>query len=170
MDEIVNLLHESNESSPVEENDITERLAAVAAGGCAKKYFGKPYTVQEIENLEEKERKKLYARYEAKLGHEMIKSLGSSVVSILIRAFDYGLNELNCEIDDESELQNDLEQDPFLSTALSSLLCEIYYKYGNYLAPVSAALIAVKHIKGKNVIDNIEDDGTRKGSNTDSGE
>ena len=52
-------------------------LSAVVAGGNSKKYFGKEYTITEIENLSVNERDKLYSRYEAKLGREIISSLGS---------------------------------------------------------------------------------------------
>lgn len=151
MDEIVQLLNDPSESGDELQDGATERLAAVAAGGCAKKYLGKDYSSEEIEKMDENEIKKLYRRYEARLGHDMVKSLGSSIVCVLIRALKHGLTDLKWEIDSEDALQKDLEQDPFLSTALSGMLCEIYYKYGNYLAPVSAALITTKHIKEKDV-------------------
>ena len=158
MEDIVKLLHESDTT---QEDD---RLAAVAAGGCSKKYFGKHYSVEEIEKLDDKERKKLYARYETILGREMIKCLGSSVVNILVKTLGYGLDGLDCELDNEHELQKDLEEDPFLSTAVSGLLCDLYYKYGNYLAPLSAALITLKHVKYKNISNYIDGSGNESAS------
>ena len=51
------------------------------------------------------------------------------------------------DLDDEEDLITDLEKDPFISTALSSCLCEVYHKYGKLLAPVTAGLISAKHFK-----------------------
>ena len=53
-----------------------ERLATIAAGGQAKQYLGKAWTVEEIDSLGEDEVIKLYARYEARLGAAMTKRLG----------------------------------------------------------------------------------------------
>ena len=39
----------------------------------------------------------------------------------------------------------DLEEDPFVSSALSSACCELYFHYGMFLAPLTAALMTAKH-------------------------
>ena len=60
---------------PTQENKMKERLVHVVASGKSKDYFGKPYSTNEIENLDEKELTKLYARYEAVLGGLITKTL-----------------------------------------------------------------------------------------------
>ena len=39
----------------------------------------------------------------------------------------------------------DLEGDPFVGHALSSATCELYHRYGMFLAPLTAALTTLKH-------------------------
>ena len=65
----------------------------------------------------------------------MISSLGSSIVSLYARALGSSFNlvdvmEYEFTIDNEDDLITDLEKDPFICSALSSVLCEVYYKYG----------------------------------------
>jgi len=52
-----------------------DRLSAIAAGGQTKSYLGKALTSDQIESLDDDEVEKLYARYEAKLGAVMTKTL-----------------------------------------------------------------------------------------------
>ena len=54
------------------------------------------------------------------------------------------------------KLLEDLEENPFINHALTSICCELYNKYGMYLAPFTAMLTTAKHIyfnKNKNAID-----------------
>ena len=66
-----------------------ERLAALVAGGQAKQYglvvHGKALTADQIDALDNSEIEKLYARYEARLGAAMTKTLGSAALQILCR-------------------------------------------------------------------------------------
>ena len=39
----------------------------------------------------------------------------------------------------------ELEADPFVRLALSSATCELYHRYGMFLAPLTAALTTIKH-------------------------
>ena len=39
----------------------------------------------------------------------------------------------------------DLKGDPFVGHALSSATCELYHRYGMFLAPLTAALTTIKH-------------------------
>ena len=57
-----------------------ERLAALVGGGQAKQYLGKAFTVDQIDALDDAEIVKLYARYEARLGAAMTKTLGSAAL------------------------------------------------------------------------------------------
>ena len=69
----------------------------------------------------------------------MISSLGSSIVSLYARALGSSFNlvdvmEYEFTIDNEDDLITDLEKDPFICSALSSVLCEVYYKYGIFFS------------------------------------
>ena len=57
-----------------------ERLATIAAGGQARQYLGKAWTVEEIDALGDDEVGRLYARYEARLGACMTKTLGQAAL------------------------------------------------------------------------------------------
>ena len=69
-------------------------------------------------------------------------------------------------IDSEDDLITDLAKDPFISTALSSCLCEVYYKYGSFLVPITGALISAKHLKIKDYCLHNKYDGTRENTTT----
>ena len=63
-----------------------ERLASVAAGGQVGRYgllvHGKALTASHIEKLDDSGIERLYARYEARLGTAMTKTLGSTAPQI----------------------------------------------------------------------------------------
>ena len=42
-------------------------------------------------------------------------------------------------------LSEDLEFDPFLSSALQSFTCELYCRFGSFVAPLSVGLITSRH-------------------------
>ena len=59
--------------------------------------------------------------------------------------------------ENQFSLLNDLESDPFVEHALSSATCELYHRYGMYLAPLTAMLTTVKHCQfNKQNIEDIE--------------
>ncbi|MEW8332699.1 MAG: hypothetical protein AB2692_17325 [Candidatus Thiodiazotropha sp.] len=125
-----------------------ERLAALVAGGQAGQYGlvvrGKAFTADQIDALDNTEIEKLYARYEARLGAVMTKTLGSAALQLYA-----GLASMFLPIPAESQpgLIADLEGDPFVGHALSSATCELYHRYGMYLAPLTAALTTMKHCR-----------------------
>ena len=43
------------------------------------------------------------------------------------------------------DLSTDLENDPFLNTALQRFTCDLYYLFGALLAPISVSIITGKH-------------------------
>ena len=43
------------------------------------------------------------------------------------------------------DLSDDLECDPFLNTAMQRFTCDLYYRFGALLAPVSVGIITGKH-------------------------
>ena len=127
-------------------NEHKERLASLVAGGHSLQYLGKAYTVEQIESLSDENIDKLYARYEAKLGAAMTKSLGKAALqfySEIARMF------LPIPIEKQPALVADLEADPFVENALSSVTCELYHRYGMFLAPFTAVLTTMKYCEFK---------------------
>ena len=100
---------------------------------------------------------KLYCRYEAKLGASMTKTLGNSFINLYVMGVSKYFNVVS-----PPKLLEDQEEDPFINHAVTSVCCELYYKYGMYLAPFTAMLTTAKHInlnKNKNVIDKNKEPG-----------
>ena len=48
-------------------------------------------------------------------------------------------------ISDHDPLSEDLENDPFLNSALQRATCELYYRFGSFLAPLSIGIITSRH-------------------------
>ena len=57
-------------------------------------------------------------------------------------------------------LTADLEGDPFVDHTLSSVTCELYHRYGMFLAPLTPTLTTIKHCQfGHRCPAVIKDDG-----------
>ena len=54
----------------------------------------------------------------------------------------------------QPKLIEELEEDPFINHALTSVCCELFYKYGMYLAPFTAMQTTARHINFNKFIDN----------------
>ena len=106
-----------------------ERPAAFAAGGQAKQYglvvHGKAFTADQIDALDNTEIEKLYARYEAKLGAAMTKTLGSAALQLYV-----GVASLILPIPVENQhgLIADHEGDPLVGHA-QAVLRELYHHH-----------------------------------------
>ena len=48
-------------------------------------------------------------------------------------------------INNQDALSEDLENDPFLNSALQRFTCELYYRFGSLLAPLSVGIITSRH-------------------------
>ena len=48
-------------------------------------------------------------------------------------------------ITNQEALSEDLENDPFLNSALQRITCELYYRFGSFLAPLSVGIITSRH-------------------------
>ena len=48
-------------------------------------------------------------------------------------------------ISNQDVLSEDLETDPLLNSALQRFTCELYYRFGSFLAPLSVGLITSRH-------------------------
>ena len=48
-------------------------------------------------------------------------------------------------ISNQDALSKDLENDPFLNSALQRFTCELYYRFHLFLAPLSIGIITSRH-------------------------
>ena len=108
--------------------------------GSSKMYLGKEYTEQQINEMDCNNVNTLLNRYESLLSAQMTKSLGKSVINLY--------SNVVCSVPgvgNQQELSDDLECDPFLNTAMQRFTCNLYYRFGALLAPVSVGTITGKH-------------------------
>ena len=106
----------------------------------SKLYLGKVYTEEQLAKLSEEEVEKLFNNYEAKLMGQMVKSLGKSIINMYSMGACSALGITNQEA-----LSKDLDNDPFLNSALQRFTCELYYRFGLFLAPLSVGIITSRH-------------------------
>ena len=55
-------------------------------------------------------------------------------------------------VGNQQELSTNLESDLFLNTALQRFTCNLYYRFGALLAPVSVGIITGKHYAKNSII------------------
>ena len=48
-------------------------------------------------------------------------------------------------ITNQDALSEDFENDPFLNSAPQRFTCELYYRFGSFLAPLSVGIITGRH-------------------------
>ena len=106
----------------------------------SKLYLDKVYTEEQLAKLNEEEVEKLFNNYEAKLSGQMVKSLGKSIINMYSTGACSALGIRNQEA-----LSEDLETDPFLNSALQRFTCELDYRFGSFLAPLSVGIITSRH-------------------------
>ena len=134
----------------LEDNDVRdkrERLVACVLSGNSKMYLGKEYTEEQINKMDYNNINTLLNRYESVLSAQMTKSLGKSVINLY--------SNIACSVlgmGNQQELSTDLECDPFLNTAMQRFTCDLFYRFGALLAPVSVG----KHY-AKNSITKLND-------------
>ena len=83
---------------------------------------------------------KLFNNYEAKLSGQMVKSLGHSIINMYSMGPCAALG-----ISNQDALSEDQESDPFLNSALQRFTCELYYRFGSFLAHFSVGLVTGRH-------------------------
>ena len=106
----------------------------------SKLYLGKVYTEEQLTKLNEEEVEKVFNNYEAKLSGQMVKSLRKSIINMYSMGACSALGMTNQEA-----LSKDLENDPFLNSALQRFTCDLYYRFGSFLAPLSVEIITSRH-------------------------
>ena len=103
----------------------------------SKLYLGKVYIEEQLAKLSEEEVEKLFNNYEAKLSGQMVKSLRHSIINMYSMGACSALGITN-----QDALSEDLENDPFLNSALQRFTCELYYRFGSFL---SIGIIMSRH-------------------------
>ena len=129
-----------NEVEDSDVRDKRERLVACVLSGNSKMYLGKEYTEEQINEMDCNNINTLLNRYESVLSAQMTKSLGKSVINLY---FNLACSMLG--VDNQQNLSNDLECDPFLNTAMQRFTCDLYYRFGALLAPLSVGIITGMH-------------------------
>ena len=103
-----------------------QKLLECVLTGNSKLYPGKVYTEKKIKELNDEEVEKLFNNYEAKLSGQMVKSLGKLIIN------RYSLGACAASgISNQDALNEDLESDPFLNSALQRFTCGHYLSERN---------------------------------------
>ena len=70
----------------------------------------------------------------------MVKSLGKSIINM------YSIGACSVlGITNQDVLSEDLENDPFQKSALQRFTCELYYRFGSFLAPLRVGINMSRH-------------------------
>ena len=133
-----NLIFSSYETP--QSNKKRQKLLECVLTGNSNLYLGKTYTEDQINKLSNEEVDKLFNNYEAKLSGQMVKSLGHSIINMYSMGVCAALG-----ISNQNALSEDLESDPFLNSVLQRFTCELCYRFGSLLAPLSVGLIMSRH-------------------------
>ena len=97
----------------------------------SKLYLGRVYTEEQLAKLSEEEVEKRFNNYEI---------LGKSIINMYLMGACSVLGITN-----QDALSEDLENDPFLNSALQRFTCELYYRFSSFLAPLSVGIITSRH-------------------------
>ena len=116
---------------PAQSDTKHQKLLECILTGNSKLYLGKADTEDQLKKLSKEEVEKLFNNYEAKLSGQMVKSLGRSVINMYSMGACAALGITN-----QDALSEDLENDPFLNSALQRFTCELYKRFGLFLAPL----------------------------------
>ena len=125
---------------PPQSDSKRQKLLERILTGNSKLYLGKVYTEEQLAKLNEEEVEKLFNNYQAKLSGQTVRSLGCSIINMYLMGACAVLGITN-----RDALSEDLENDPFLNSALQRFTCELYYRFGSFLAPLSAGIIMSRH-------------------------
>lgn len=115
---------------------------AQISGGNRFSFKRKNVTPELVDAMDDAEMAELNARMEARLGAAMSKSLGSSIIRLYTSVVSTLLSVSPEEI---PSLTKELEEDPLIRNCLQTTCCELYHRFGRYLAPLAAAAITAKH-------------------------
>ena len=117
-----------------------QKLLKCVLTGNSKLYLGKVYTEDQINKFSDEEVDKIFNNYEAKLSDQMVKPPGKLIINMYSIGACAALG-----ISNQDALSEDLENDPFLNSALQGFTCELYYRFSSFLAPLSVRIITSRH-------------------------
>ena len=126
--------------------NLREHLVGIAMAGKSKEYLGKNISSDEIERLDQKELRKLYARYEICMGGLVTKSMKSHIITAYTKIVGSFLPK-NLVIANHDALEESLNKGPFIDLALSKWTCGLYHKFGHMIGPIEAVLLTSNHIQ-----------------------
>ena len=87
------------------------------------------------------------SNYKTKLLGQTVGSLGKSIIRMYLIGACTTLGMSN-----QDTLSEDLESDPFLNSTLQRFMCELYYRFGSVLAPLSVGPITSRHYLSEQTI------------------
>ena len=125
---------------PPQSDSKRQKLVECVLTGNSKLYLGKVYTEERVNEISNEEVDKLFNNYKGKLSGQMVKSLRKSIINMYSMGACAALG-----ISNQDALSEALENDPFLNSALQRFTCELYYRFGSFLAPLSVGLITSRH-------------------------
>ena len=125
---------------PHSQKQKKQKLLECILTGNSKLYLGKVYIEEQINKLSAEEVDKLFSNYEAKLSGQMAKSLGKSIINMYSMGASAAIG-----ISNQDALSENLENNPFLNSALQRFTCELYYRFSSFLAPLSVGLTTSRH-------------------------
>ena len=103
---------------PPQSDSERHKLLRCVLTGNSKLYLGKVHTEDQLKKLNDEEVEKLFNNYEAKLSGQTVKSLGRSIINM------YSMGACTVlGISNQDALSEDLENDPFLNSALQRFTC-----------------------------------------------
>ena len=139
---IGNLGYESPQSLPVGALPDTKRKNSSNAFSpeIASYIWARPTQKISLPNLVKKKWKNFLIIMELSFSGQMVKSLGHSMINMHSMGACAVLG-----ISNQDALSEDLEKDPFLNSALQRATCELYYRFGSFLAPLSIGIIMSRH-------------------------
>ena len=117
-----------------------QKLLECVLTGNSNLSLGKVYTEEQLAKLSEEDVEQLYNNYEAKLSGQMVRSLWRSIINMYSMGACAALG-----ISNQEALREDLENDPFLNSALQRITYKLYYRFGSFLAPLSIRIITSRH-------------------------
>ena len=139
---IGNLGYETPQSLPDGASPDTKRqkLLEYVPTRHSKLYLGKVYTEDQLPKLSEEEVEKHFNNYETKLSGQMVHLLGHSIINKYLMGACAVLGVTN-----QDALSEDLENDPFINSAVQRFTCQLYYKFSSFLATLSVGIITSRH-------------------------
>ena len=120
---------------------LREKLAVLVSTGKAKEAIRVLLRHEQVKRLTDKEVEKYYKGYEAFVGTNTTESIVDSLLTLLTRGL-----EMVVKIDDIDVMKKELKEDYIINKEMTAFVGSLALKYGNFLAPLSVALITAKHI------------------------